>query len=315
MDRFICPPDHRHGVVGTCYVFHKCRCDNCRTGNTDRSRARSRQHLYGTYDNGLTDAGPVREHLAHLQSFGLGWKRIAALSGVGNTAVQSLIYGRKGGPDDPRKGEVIKRTPRAKAAAILAVKPELTALAPSACIPSRGVHRRVQALVARGWSQSKLCAMVGRERGNWWTMMQADQVTVSFHLEVSKLYDRIWNTEPPHADWPDKTARTRALNYSKQRRWLPPLAWDDIDTDVTPPISDGANGIDEMAVDLALQGEDVRLSPAERREAVTRLHSHRWSDPRIAQQLHIANRTVLRIRQELNLEAFEDGDLVKRDAA
>ena len=26
---FICPPDHRHSEVETCYARHKCRCEPC----------------------------------------------------------------------------------------------------------------------------------------------------------------------------------------------------------------------------------------------------------------------------------------------
>ena len=25
----ICPPEHKHGVNGTCYAHHKCRCEGC----------------------------------------------------------------------------------------------------------------------------------------------------------------------------------------------------------------------------------------------------------------------------------------------
>lgn len=73
--------------------------------------------------------------------------------------------------------------------------------------------------------------------------------------------------------------------------------------------------IDDVAVDLAIRGEAVKLTVAERRVAVTRLHAERWSDKRIAATLHIVDRTVLRIRQELGLEAFEFSEIRQVDAA
>jgi len=307
-ERFICPPDHKHAATGTCYVFHKCRCDACRAGRSAAATSRNRQKAYGRYDHGLVDAAPVREHIQYLQSCGLGWKRIAEISGAGTTAIGSLIYGRKGGTSDPRKGEVIKRTTREKADRILAVKPDLSLLAAGAYISSRGVHRRVQALVARGWSQSKLSAMVGREPGNWFTMMQAPSVTVALHREFAEIYERLWNEEPPHADHRDKIAYSRSINYAAARRWLPPLAWDDIDTDVEPPAQEETVGIDEALVLLAIAGEQVRLTPEERRAAVTELNASRLNDSVIAERLHVTTRTVLRIRQELDLAAAVGAD-------
>jgi transcriptional regulator with XRE-family HTH domain len=271
--------------------------------------------MYGRYDNGLTDAEPVREHLRYLQNSGLGWKRIATLSGVGKTAIESLIYGRKGSTTDPRKGEVLMRTTRTKAAAILAVKPDLALLAGGASISARGTHRRIQALVSRGWSQSKLSALVGMDPSNFWGLMRREKVSVTTHRVVAEIYDRLWNEEPPKAEWRDKIAYSRSISYAKQRRWLPPLAWDDIDTDTEPPVQDEIGGIDVMAVELAMSGERMRLSPPERREAITRLHAHRWSDQRIAEQIGVAPRTVWRIRQELGLEAFEQSELVDMRAA
>lgn len=312
---FECPPEHKHEASGTCYVIHRCRCADCRAGRAAAERRRSRLKAYGRYDNGLTDAEPVREHIHMLQAFGYGWKRIATLSGVGETAIESLIYGRKGGAADPRKGEILKRTPKAKADAILAVKPDMDSLAGGARIPSRGVHRRVQALVTRGWSQSKIAAKLNIDRGNFWTLMTASTVTVRRHREVASLYEELWNTEPPRGSHREKVAYSRAVNYAKARRWLPPLAWDDIDNDATPPVADEVGGIDEMVVELAVMGEKVRLSPEERRECVRRLHAARWSDQRIAESLGCADRTVLRIREELGLAAFDFADLQKRGAA
>lgn len=314
---FVCPDDHKRAVNGTCYAIHKCKCDGCRAGMTTRAGARSRAQLYGRWVDPYVPAEPVREHIELLQASGLGWKRIAALSGVGNTAVSQLIYGRKGSNSDPRKGEVLKRTTRVKADAILAVNPDLSLLAAGAVIPSRGTHRRLQALVSIGWSQSKLAAHLDIQPGNFNRMMGAASVCVGLHREVHVLFDQLWNTEPTHDEWRSLSSFNRAKRYAAARRWLPPMAWDAIDTDVAPPVAEASttDGIDEAAVELAMSGEDVRLTSLERRAAVTRLHAQRLSDHLIADRLRINARTVLRIRQELGLAAFDQDELIFRDAA
>lgn len=314
MNAHICPTGHRHAEVGTCYVIHKCRCAACREGNRVRALARRRAQLYGTYDDGLTDAAPVREHIHYLQASGLGWKRIAALSGVGNTAIESLVYGRKGGNGDPRKGEVIKRTPRDKAAKIMAVRADFSLLAGGALVPARGTRRRVQGLIVQGWSQSKLAVRLGMEVSNFGGLLKREQVTASTHRAVAELFDELWDQTPTLVSRHDKTAYTRTLRYAKQQRWLSPLAWDDIDNDPTPAVTETVGGVDEIAIQLAISGERVKLSGAERREAVTRLHALRFSDNAIAERLHIAARTSWRIRQELGLEAFEQSELLGRAA-
>ena len=35
-DVYVCPPDHRHAEVGTCYGHHGCRCGPCRVAKTAR---------------------------------------------------------------------------------------------------------------------------------------------------------------------------------------------------------------------------------------------------------------------------------------
>lgn len=310
----ICPPDHRHGEVGTCYVHHQCRCDDCVTSQTKRNYRRLQLKAYGRYDTGLVDAEPVREHMIMLGEFGLGYKRVAAIAGLGTTPVRNVIWGRQ--DPGPRKGEMQKRIKRETAEAILAVKPDISLLAGGARIPARGTHRRLQALVARGWSQSKLADRLGVERGNFGTMMSREHVTADLHRRAERLFEELWDQLPPNEEWRDKIAYTRTVAYAKQRRWLPPLAWDDIDNDVEPPVADDEKvGVDEMAVELAIIGERVRLTPAERRECVTRLHAARWSDGRIAETIHCAEKTVGRIRDELGLTAFDQTELRQRGAA
>lgn len=309
-----CPADHRHAEVSTCYIQHQCRCAPCTDAHAARERTRKKQKAYGRFDSGLVDVTEVREHVLMLGEFGIGYKRVAQLAGFkSSTPVRTIIWGRQ--DPGPRYGEMQKRVKRETAEKILAVKPSIDFLAGGAIIPARGVHRRLQALVARGWSQSKLAGRLGVERSNFGLMMQRSHVTVDLHRRVVALFDELWNQVPPHTAWRDSIAYSRTIRYARERRWLAPLAWDDIDNDVEPPVPDDEGGIDEMAVVLALQGERVRLTPEERRECVRRLHRDRWSDGRIADTIGCAAKTVERIRAELGLQAFDQTELRDRGAA
>ncbi|MBC6496081.1 helix-turn-helix domain-containing protein [Microbacterium sp. 4-7] len=278
-----------------------------------RELDRKKQKAYGRYDSGLVDVAPVREHMLALGEFGIGYKRVAMLAGVGITPARNIIWGRQ--DPGPRHGEMLKRVKRETAEKILAVQPVFENLAPGQKVPATGTHRRLQALVVGGWSQAKLATRMGLGNAELTTLLRRDQVMVSTHLAARDLFEELWNQEPPHESWPDKVAYSRSKNFAKARRWLPALAWDDIDTDVEPPVPDEIDSIDETAVVLAMQGEPVRLTPLERRECVLRLHRERWSDGRIAETIGCASKTVERIREELGLGAFEQSELRARGAA
>lgn len=68
-----------------------------------------------------------------------------------------------------------------------------------------------------------------------------------------------------------------------------------------------AERIDPYAVELAMDGVQVWMTARQREEAVHILWGYRWSDRAIAQQLHLADRTVLRIRARLGLPGWPVG--------
>lgn len=306
VDRKVCPADHKHEQSSTCYIQHQCRCEPCWDATTARAKARRKEQAYGRFDTGLVPTEPVREHMMVLAEFGIGYKRAARLAGVGVTAARNILWGRQ--EPGPRYGELPKRTKRETAEALLSVQPTIENLADGASVPATATHRRLQALVAIGWSVSALGGLLGRSPANMHTTLtRQTMVSARFHREVAALYEQMWDTPPSRADRRAKASYSRAIQYAKERRWLPPLAWDDIETDAEPPVVEGeSDGIDHVAVTLACAGERVRLSSAERRVAVTELHRSRLSDSAIAERLWITPRSVLRIRQELELPAAVD---------
>ena len=307
-----CPTAHKHAGSSTCYIIHKCRCVACTTAQRDRARVRRKAHLYGRFVDPYVDAAPVRAHIYNLRQAGMGWTRIAELSGVGNTAVSQLVYGRKGGNSDPRKGEVLKRVLAVKAEKILAVQPDLANLRDGATVPAQGFARRVQALVACGWSLSKLARRLDVGPTNMGTMLTRDHVSARNLRRMVELYDELWNVKPPHEEWRDLIAYRRSLRLAGERGWLAPLAWDDIDGDVDPPTQEGVC-VDAVAVELALSGVAVKLSREEQLEVVRRGVELRLSDRAIAVLAGVADRTVWRIGGELGLASpLEPG---QREAA
>lgn len=97
-----------------------------------------------------------------------------------------------------------------------------------------GCKRRIQALVALGWSLSELDRKAGR--GARWARNILLQETVysTTIRQVHALYEQLCMTCPPETDRYERTAATAARNRAKREGWAPPLAWDDIDNDKAP---------------------------------------------------------------------------------
>lgn len=218
-----CTHDDRHPHGNRVrYVIDKCRCRPCRDSAAAYTRDLARRHLYGkvTYVN----ADPARAHVQSLQEQGMGWKRIARQAGIDTSILWKLLYG-----DSTRNMSPSKRIRPATEAKILAVTLDL---AGGAKIDSTGTARRIQALVAIGWSQSKIAARLGILRSNFTTLAQGGTpVTVARAKAVADLYDQLWDQTPPHIEWRDHIAYSCAINYAVAYNWFVPLAWDDEDID------------------------------------------------------------------------------------
>lgn len=206
---------HQHGTY-VCYVADRCRCRPCRDANNAAERARNRQHMYG--HPSYVDAAPARAHIAALTAAGMGLKRIVAVTDISQGLLSKLIYGDQG-----RNMAPSKRIRAATETAILAITLNL---ADGARIDSKGTTRRIQALVAIGWSQSQLAARLGILRSNFTPLAQGrTDVTVAHAKAVEALYEQLWDQVPEHAEWRAHIAYTRALNYAAAAGWVVPMAW------------------------------------------------------------------------------------------
>ena len=197
-----------------------CRCPACTKANRAAENQRSRMIAYGTWQPYI-DAGPARQHVRLLAEHGVGWKRAAMLAGISTGAMSKLMYGGPG--TRPPSRRIRPET----AAAILAVRPSLAALGSRCAVDATGTRRRLQALVAIGWSQSRLAARMGMLPSNFTDVMGRERVTAATRRAVATLYDELWDSPPREDGHREKISASRARNYARAHGWPPPLAWDD----------------------------------------------------------------------------------------
>lgn len=192
---------------------------------------RERDIAYGRWEPVYVDAEPARRHVLALRAAGMGRRRLAELSGVSDSVISVLVNGR------PERGTgPSKRITASNAAAILAVPvPDTRHLAAGARVDITGTTRRLQALVAAGYTQTDLCARLGITAANSTDLFHAQgRVLAATALRVHDLYDALSMTAGP-----SQPARDRAHRMG----WAPPLAWDDDTIDnpnATPDLGERA---------------------------------------------------------------------------
>jgi hypothetical protein len=298
--------NHQHGTYA-CYVLDECRCLPCALANSTYEQRRLRQIAYGRADR-LVDAGPVRAHVRALMAEGMGLKRVQKVSGVSQGALWKLIYGKRQADGTQRPA---RRVTRVNANKLLAVHADMSTLAGGAFISPIGTRRRLRALVAIGWSQTKLGERIGMGPGNFCSMLQRDQISVRTARAVAELYEQLWNTQPPEATHRDKIAASRARNYAAANSWPPPLAWDDdtIDDPAAEPMLD-AEASDELdeAMVLRIMTGTLQLARStktipERVEAIRRFAAGGLTDAVIGERIGMSPAAVCKDRIRHNIAA------------
>lgn len=302
---FQCPADHAHAANLNCYTTHACGCDDCVVGNREYVRRVSKLRAYNRFGGERLDGNAVREHLNYLLANGMGSPTVSRITGISARTVQGIRQNR------------CRRVQRRNVDAILAIQPTFDLLAGGVFVAARGTRRRLQALVAAGWTQTRIATeFAGRPvQAVNQLLYGTEMVTARTHREVAEMFEHLSSIPAPR-DGKVRYGYTKAIRLGARHGWVPPLQWDDIDNDPTPAEANAYDAtVDLRAVELAVTGVKGRLNAAERREVVRVLHARLWSDPRIADFADCDARTVLRIRQELDLEAFDQNALRDRGAA
>ncbi|MEU2180264.1 hypothetical protein [Streptomyces thermolilacinus] len=262
-----------HGTLSRGRV-HGCKCEPCRTVSRDYMRARYRLQAYGRWQP-YVDAEPVRAHIAMLRSFGIGHPRIRVLANLSGGHMTSLLYGRSGGRPPSR------RVRTATADRILAVRPQLEAVAPAALVDGTGTRRRLQALVAVGWPQSELARRLDLHKNTVNDQVNETVPTAYARtvLAVRDLYEQLWDVVP-ETDGVETRWAAEARQLAQGRGWVPPAAWDDdyIDSPAAVPDTGEATSRYAALVEDAewLMGTQGYTHPqAAQRLGVTSDHLHR----------------------------------------
>ncbi|KAA9105959.1 helix-turn-helix domain-containing protein [Microbacterium rhizomatis] len=312
----VCPPDHKHGDTPTCYRVHRCSCSPCCAANTKRCYERKKLIAYGRYDSGMSSTAPVKLHIGILLKHGMTVISIAAAAGVSTDTIRAIWFGSKR-KDGPGRGAPPARIHRSTAERIIAVQTDLSTLPPDAKVSSRGMRRRIQALGTLGWAQTRLARLLGVTQSRMARILTNDgEIPVELHIAAASLFERLWNARPPHESRYDRAVYTGALDYARRHCWLPAMAWDDIDNDAEPAIEDPEPIVDEVAIDLALLGERVRMTREERHLAIQRARELGYSLEETAQLLGVTSRTVLRVQHTSEeLEADQELESDQRLAA
>lgn len=192
----------RSGYVGG------CKCELCRKANSEYARSRAR---YG-WKSELVDSAPAKEQALMLQRHGMGRREIAKRSGVAESIVGRLLGQDTSKPADRVRPETLT--------ALLSVQPGT--LADHALVPALGSQRRLQALIAMGWTQTHLAERIGWTVANLCSVTNGkrDKVIQRTASDIGTLYEELSMSFGPSG---------RSRNHAFKKGWVPPLMWDDID--------------------------------------------------------------------------------------
>lgn len=246
-----------------------CGCEPCVDAGRRYERRRSKLRALG--HPAYIDASPAREHVRQVLRDGMAVRDVEALSGVNRTAIRVLL-----GETPGRKAS--KRIRPATAAALLAVEPGPREPTGDATIDGAGTRRRLQALLAHGYTGRDLTRRL-RSGPNTHVLQvaRASRVRADTARRARQLYAELEHTEGPSS---------RARTYYRGLGYLPPAWWDPdtIDDPAAEP-----DGLRTYRRDDLL--DDVTAPRAER---VARLAARRLTPAQIAEVVGCPERYVRR---------------------
>ncbi|MEU1088897.1 hypothetical protein ABZ401_19035 [Streptomyces sp. NPDC005892] len=208
-------PDH--GTLSR-HKYHGCKCLTCRVAYSAYAKKRRRHSAYGTW-NPFTPAEPVLQHINQLREAGAPVDVIADAAGVTRQTVARIIYGIPA-------GKPTTKIRRESADAILRVRIQDCNLSNGSRIDATGTRRRIQALVAAGWSFVALANEMGFNDRALTSLARAERVTVATARKVKIAYRRLLILTPEQHGV-HQQARSLALRVAARERWVTAAAWGD----------------------------------------------------------------------------------------
>ncbi len=209
-------PHHRNL---TCIKQYRCRRPECVARLHAYEQRRYRLKGYGTWQP-LVDAKPVRAHIAALRNAGHSIPDIQRQASVSSATMARILYDGVNKRADRIRSEVADR--------ILAVPVRPAPVKPTSVIDATGTRRRIQALVAMGWSLNALGPRLGFHPRRLTDFLHADRVLASTAARIADGY-RVAQTLDPEACGVPKRSVSMSRNLAAREGWHGPMAWDNID--------------------------------------------------------------------------------------
>lgn len=166
----------------------------------------------------LVSGDLAREHVRLLLERGLCLQEIARQGEVASRTIERLMHGSR-----------IEVGTQTRILTVTGWELLTTTTVGRRHVDGTGTRRRLQALAARGWTAVRLAEHHTATRQKIrQTLLSTDidPVTAEFARSVIRLYDDLWDHDPP---CPDGAALARA--EAAAHGWPPPMAWDDEDLD------------------------------------------------------------------------------------
>lgn len=151
---------------------HGCRCQPCRTANTEYEKLRNYKRQTGDW-NGLVSARRARFHLRKLSDAGVGRRSVRDCARVSETVLQAIRTGRK--------TKIRARTSRS----ILAITPEHAL--PGARIDATETKKRIAWLLQEGFTRSEIARRMGMRTPK---LQTAKAATIT--AENADRVERVW---------------------------------------------------------------------------------------------------------------------------
>lgn len=243
----------------------------------------------------LTDATQASAHLRYLISRGVSIVAIANRLGM-HPAHIGMISRRE-----------VRRVQSITLQSILdlSIEKHFT-VQPTARIDGTGTRRRIQALMACGWS----ARAIQDESGMYYTLIIR---LIRKHTSVTKLnadriaaaYDRLWNVAPATDTPAHRRNVSNARNAAARRGYVPPLAWDDDEIDnpkakpQTGRTRDTRVIVDEVVVERLKAGQSVPTNRIEQRTALAELVAEGVPTAEIAKRLGMGLSGAIRTRNRV----------------
>ncbi len=220
---------------------------------------------YNQSPHGFVDPAPAKRRIQELRTAGMSWPQIEKATGLSTNGLKNI-----GGWTE--QGRVCLDTHER----IMAVPAPKGFVDSMARIPAVGTHRRIQGLMAIGWTQGHIGAEAGLKQTAISATLHHEVVSSATAARIKAVFDRLHMTPGPSPQ-----IVTKAGNWG----YHVPLAWDEDTID-----------------DPAAKPDRGRHAPISASERIEELHDLGVTDIRdIAERLGIqpesVERQLFRIRE------------------